>query len=173
MAAEVILEHIAPRHAESVQRLALHPEIIANTTLPEPYPENGAERWIEQLLPRRQAGKEYAFAVLEAKGTLIGVTGLDDVSDERAELGYWIGKPYWNQGYATAAARKTVQFAFEELTIEHVFARPLQQNAPSRRSLEKLDFEQGPVKHEHPKWGEEDKVVRYELSRSRWTENSA
>lgn len=174
MPADVILEHIAPRHAESVQRLASHSEIVANTTLPEPYPENGAEQWIEHLLPRQNAGEEYAFAILNAEETLVGVTGLDDVSDERAEVGYWIGKPYWNQGYATAAARETLQFAFEELELKRVFARPLQHNAPSRRVLEKLDFEQGPVEtHEHPKWSEEDKVVRYELNRSQWEQHSA
>jgi len=169
MAAEVTLEHMAPRHAESVQRLASHPEIVANTTLPEPYPENGAEQWIEHLLPRRKAGKEFAFAVMNAEGELVGVTGLDNMSDDVAELGYWVGKPYWNQGYATTAVRKTIGFAFEELGLRRIFARPLHDNAPSRRILEKLGFEEGPMEtHEHPKWGEEDNVVRYELNLSRW-----
>lgn len=174
MATEVILEHIAPRHAESVQRLASHPEIVANTTLPKPYPENGAEQWIEHLLPRRKAGKEYAFAAINAEGEFVGVTGLDNVSDDVAELGYWVGKPYWNQGYATAAARKTIRFSFEELGLKGVFARPLQDNTPSRRVLEKIGFEEGALEiHEHPRWGEGDKVVRYELSRSQSSDISA
>jgi len=50
----------------------------------------------------------------------------------------------------------------------------LQENAPSRRVLEKLGFEEGPMEtHEHPKWCEEDNVVRYGLSQSRWVEDSA
>lgn len=174
MAVEVTLEHIMPRHAESVQRLASHPEIVANTTLPEPYPENGAEQWIEHLLPRRKAGKEVAFAVINAEGELVGVTGLDNVRDNIAEIGYWVGKPYWNQGYATAAVRKTIRFAFEELGLGGVFARPLQDNTPSRRVLEKIGFEEGPLEtHEHPKWDKGDKVVRFGLSRSQLSEISA
>jgi len=166
MAAEVTLEHIGPRHAERVQRLASHPEIVSNTTLPEPYPENGAEQWIEYLLPRRKAGEEYAFAVINAEGGLVGVTGLDHVTGDTAELGYWVGRPYWNEGYATAAVRRTLRFAFEKLGLESVFARPLQENTPSRRVLEKIGFEEGPVEtHEHPKWDENEKVVRYELRR--------
>jgi len=174
MSAEVEIEPIAPRHAEDVQRLASHPDVVATTNLPEPYPPDGAERWIEDLLPRQEEGDEYAFGILNENGEFVGVTGLVDVGEEATELGFWVGKPYWNRGYATAAARKTLRFAFEQLGLGCVFARPLQRNAPSRRVLEKLNFEQGAAEtHEHPKWSEEDKVVRYELSRSQWTEHSA
>jgi len=173
MSANVTLEHVAPRHAESVQRLASHPEIASNTTLPEPYPDNGAEQWIEHLRPRRDEGREYAFAIMNAEGELVGVTGLDSIGDDTAELGYWVGKPHWNQGYATAAARKTIRFAFEELGLQSVFARPLQDNIPSRRVLEKIGFEEGPLEtHENPKWGDGDKVVRYEVSRTRLSDTS-
>lgn len=165
----ITIEPITLDHAEDVQRLASHPEVVATTNLPDPYPDDGAERWIEDLLPRQEAGDEYAFAVINADGELVGVTGLVDVGDEEAELGFWIGKPFWNRGYATAAARETLRFSFQELELEYLFARPLKDNAPSRRVLEKLGFEAGPVEtHEHPKWTEDDKVVRYELSWSRW-----
>jgi RimJ/RimL family protein N-acetyltransferase len=50
-----------------------------------------------------------------------------------------------------------------------VFARPLQRNARPRRVLQRLNFEQGPVEtHEHPKWSEDDPVVRNELTRHDW-----
>jgi RimJ/RimL family protein N-acetyltransferase len=165
MSARVTLEPITLRHAERVQQLASDPAIVARTSLPDPYPEDGAERWIERLRTRRDEGKEYAFAVLNAEGTLVGVTGLDAVDAERAELGYWVGRPYWNRGYATAAARKTLRVAFERLEVDRVSAHTHTQNAASRRVLEKLGFERTPGQAiDHPKWDEEE-VVRFELSR--------
>jgi len=169
MAEKVTLEPIGPRHAEDVQRLASHPDVVATTNLPEPYPENGAEKWIEYVLPRQEAGDEYAFAILNEDGTLVGVSGLVDVENEVAELGFWIGKPYWNHGYATAAGRKTLRFAFEEIGVSRVFGRPLKRNSPSRRVVAKLGFEFKQIEaHENPKWAETDKFARYEIDHRRW-----
>jgi len=169
MSAPVTLEPIAPHHAEDVQRLAAHPEVVATTNLPDPYPDDGAAQWIEDLLPRQEAGEEFAFAILNEDDEVVGVTGLVDVGDTTAELGFWIGKPYWGRGYATAAARKTVRFAFETVGLDHVFARPLKQNAPSRRVLEKLGFRfQQTETHEHPKWTDDDLFARYTLTRDGW-----
>jgi RimJ/RimL family protein N-acetyltransferase len=62
-----------------------------------------------------------------------------------------------------------LRFALEQLELGHVFARPLQRNARPRRVLQRLNFEQGPVEtHEHPKWSEDDPVVRNELTRHDW-----
>ena len=165
----VDLEPIAPHHADEVQPLASHPDVVATTNLPDPYPDDGAEQWIENLLSKREAGTEYAFAVRNQEGELVGVTGLVDVTGESAELGFWIGKPFWDRGYATAAARKTLDVAFGELGVDRVEARALRRNAPSRRVLQKLEFVEGAVEtHEHPKWGEDDLVVRSHLSRAQW-----
>lgn len=165
----VRIEPIAPQHADAVQKLASHPDVLATTNLPEPYPDDGAITWIEVVQERRAAGGEYPFAILTEDDTLVGVTGLRDVMNDRAEVGFWIGKPYWNRGYATAGTRRLLAFAFEELGLEKVFARPLKRNAPSRRVLDKLGFT--PITeetHEHPKWTEDDPVVRYELLRRDW-----
>ena len=141
MPAFVTLEPVAPHHADAVQRLAAHPDVVATTNLPEPYPDDGAAQWIAYVQPRHAAGEEFAFAIMNEDSELVGVMGLVDVTDTEAELGFWIGKPYWNRGYATADARQTVRFAFEEVGLVHVFARPLAHKAPSRRVLEKLGFQ--------------------------------
>jgi RimJ/RimL family protein N-acetyltransferase len=165
----VRLVPIAFRHADAVQDLASYPDVVVTTNLPEPYPDDGALRWIEAVQERREAGTEYPFAILNADGTLVGVTGLVDVTDDTSEVGFWIGKPYWNQGYATAGTRQLLRFAFEELELETVFARPLKRNDSSRRVLEKLGFTAvGEETHEHPKWTGDDPVVRYEQARHEW-----
>lgn len=161
----VTLDPVGPEHTDAVQRLASDPDVVATTNLPEPYPDDGAEQWIDYVRPRHEAGDELAFAILKDDDTLVGVVGLVDVTDEEAELGIWIGKPFWGDGYATAAAREAVRLAFDEVGVDRVFARPLQRNDASRRVLEKLGFDEGSVEtHENPKWTDDDPVVRYVLS---------
>jgi len=169
MSAPVTLEPIAARHADDVQRLAAHPEVVATTNLPEPYPDDGTAQWIAYVQPRHGAGEEFAFAIRNENGDLVGITGLVDVTDTTAELGFWIGKSYWNRGYATAAARQTVEFAFDTVGLRRVVARPLARNTPSRRVLEKLGFRFKQTEtHEHPKWTGTDRFARYTLDRERW-----
>jgi len=56
----------------------------------------------------------------------------------RAELGYWIGVPYWSNGYCTEAARALVTYGFEELELDSVQARHLVENPASGRVMNKL-----------------------------------
>ena len=106
MPTPVTLELVTPYHADAVQRLAAHPDVVATTNLPEPYPDDGAAQWIEYVQPRHAAGEEFAFAIMNEGSELVGVTGLVDVTATEAELGFWIEKPYWNRGYATAGAQR-------------------------------------------------------------------
>jgi RimJ/RimL family protein N-acetyltransferase len=76
-----------PRHADAVQVLASHPDVLATTNLPGPYPDDGAIAWIEATQERREEGTEFPFAILNEDGTLVGVTGLRDVTSNRAEVG--------------------------------------------------------------------------------------
>lgn len=168
MPPDVALEPIAPKHAEAVQRLASDPAVTAATRLPEPYPEGGAAAWIQHVQPRHEAGEEYAFAVLSAEGALVGVCGLMNVQPKQVELGYWIGRPFWNRGYATAAARQATDFAFRAARVDRVVAYPLETNAASRRVLVKLGFtRKGTKAADHPKWKDECMAV-YEMTRPRW-----
>ena len=53
-------------------------------------------------------GEGYCFAVTRKQdGVFMGACGLQ-LKDGRFELGYWLGKPFWRQGYATEAAKKVV-----------------------------------------------------------------
>lgn len=165
---DVQLEPVAPRHADAIQELASHPEVIATTNLPEPYPDDGAIQWIQMAEQRREAGKEFPFALM-VDDTLVGVSGLVDVVGQKGEVGFWIGKPYWGNGYATRGTRQVIAFAFDDLGLAELFARPLERHVASRRVLDKLGFAPTGVElHEHPKWGEDDPVVRYVLSRDEW-----
>ena len=100
---------------------------------------------------------------LGADGTLIGTVGLALVmEDRRAELGYWIGVPWWNRGFATEAARAVVDFGFGSLGLHRIMARHLARNPSSGRVMEKLGMtKEGMLRHHVLKWGEFEDLVVY------------
>ncbi len=127
--------------APEVQRLA-GDRLIAATTLniPHPYEDGMAESWIETHLKEIDAGKLSNFAItLKDDGQLIGAIGLHiNPRFNRAELGYWVGVPYWNKGYCTEAARAVVKHGFEDLKLHRIFAHHIVGNDASGRVMEKV-----------------------------------
>lgn len=91
---------------------------IAATTMRMPYPCHLAyiENWISE--DSRIGGENSGFFVIALKTTheIIGVIGLEvDKENECAELGYWIGSSYWNQGYCSEAAKAMLEYGFDTL----------------------------------------------------------
>lgn len=73
-------------------------------------------------------------------GALIGMCGLDRMANRNWEFGYWYGRQYWGQGYATEAARPVLRFAFEDLEAEQLTAGWFDDNPASGAVLHKLGF---------------------------------
>src|SRR5438045_1346013 len=92
--------------APDIQRLAGDKEIAATTlNITHPYENGLAEQWIETHQKQFEKGEQVIFAIVINKEMLIGAIGLNiNQQHGRAELGYWIGKQYWNKGYCTEAA---------------------------------------------------------------------
>lgn len=160
----VRIEPFARRHAPAVQRLASDPRIAATTLLPEPYPEDGAERFAVEAATLWESGTEYHFAVLVGD-ELVGACGFKEVHEGQAELGYWIGVPYWGLGYATEAARLVAAFGFETLGLARLTAHTLARNPASSRVLEKVGFRfVGEEPNPFVKWARDDRIRRYVLT---------
>ena len=70
----------------------------------------------------------------------IGIHPQSDIHSQNAELGYWLGEPYWGQGIVTNAIRIMVDYGFKNFNINRIFARPFGSNLPSQRVLEKNGF---------------------------------
>ncbi len=177
--AAVTLEPVDWRHEREIQNLAEDPAIGATTNLPEPYPADGAEQFIRTAIEKRDSGEERLFAIIVTPSdpvfgsSLVGVCGLLGIRGGsgvvQAELGYWIGRPYWGRGYATAAARLAVDMAFRELSTERLIAMCLDSNLASRRILEKVGFRfLGFGANPHPKWSPEAQFAQFELPREHW-----
>ncbi len=107
--------------------------------VPYPYRINHAIAWVERSNQERAAAMGWPFIMVRLEDqTIIGSMDLSLEPDRiTGALGYWIGEPYWNQGYATEAARAVIDFAFDTLALETVTASALPDNARSIRVLEK------------------------------------
>ncbi len=130
----------APRlgDAKAIAQLANDRRIAENTTrIPHPYKLADAEDFIEQV---NKAGGEFAL-LITLDGEPIGACGLAKLDGPAPDLGYWLGAPYWGNGYATEAARAVIDHAFTALGTDAVQAGARVTNPASRRVLEKCAFQ--------------------------------
>jgi RimJ/RimL family protein N-acetyltransferase len=144
--------------AERVHELAGDARIAATTArIPHPYPAEEAAKYIETLAPQAAAGKQYTFAITLAgtrtpgrehdlldTGHLIGSISLREIEEQhkRGVMGYWIGVPYWNKGFATEASRALLAFAFTRKGLNRVTADHFVFNPASGRVLQKIGMTQ-------------------------------
>src|SRR5262245_27184648 len=105
-------------------------------TIPHPYSEEMAGEWIASVL----AGEEGVVFAIIRSGVLIGCTGYRAFGPDHAELGYWIGKPYWGMGYSTEAVRARILHAFETDGLAYLTAAHYQVNPTSHRIIAKFGF---------------------------------
>ncbi|NIM94656.1 MAG: GNAT family N-acetyltransferase [Anaerolineales bacterium] len=134
-------------------RLLAGDEAIAATTLniPHPYEEGVAEAWIGMHRERFESGELVNFAIeRHSDYHLVGSISLVFQNEHgRAEMGYWIGKPYWNNGYCTEAAAAVLEYGFVERKINRIIAHHILQNTASGRVMQKtgMTHEGRPRKH--------------------------
>jgi RimJ/RimL family protein N-acetyltransferase len=107
---------------------------------PHPYTDRDGHEFVAMIAQKLSLKQDYAFAILRKDdNAFIGLCG---VHPERGwEIGYWIGKPFWGQGYATEVGAQLVAFGFDELGAERLFAEWFHDNMASGRVLEKLGFQ--------------------------------
>ena len=156
--------------ASDVQRLAGEREIASNMlNIPHPYEEGMAEQWIATHQERYEKGELVNFAItLRVDQALIGAIGLQLTQRHAsAELGYWIGKPFWNRGYCTEAAQAVVRYGFDVIGLNRLYAAYFKCNPASGRVMQKLGMRYEGCMREHvKKWGVfEDRELYGLLSR--------
>ena len=92
-----------------------------------------------------------------------------DQAHRRAELGYWIGTPFWGRGIATEAAKEMLRYGFEELRLHRIFAEHFAHNPASGRVLAKIGMKHEGCHRRHVlKWGEFVDAEQYGILREEW-----
>jgi [ribosomal protein S5]-alanine N-acetyltransferase len=122
--------------AELVPLIGAHEVAATTLRIPHPYEEKHAREFLASVSKEN----ELRLAIrLRSNGRLCGGMGLHpEMRHRRAEIGYWIGVPFWGNGYATEAAREVVRYGFERLNLNRIFASHFKGNEKSGRVLEKI-----------------------------------
>lgn len=170
--ARLVLRPFTLDDAPEVQRLAGDRSIADTTlTIPHPYNDGMAEEWIAKHQPDFDEGKAVTFAISrKSDGLLIGAMSLMEmVAGHQAELGYWIGRPYWAQGYCTEAGEAVLRYAFTALGLIRVHCHHLVRNPASGRVMRKLGMlHEGTRRWHVRKWGELEDVELYGILQEDW-----
>lgn len=157
--------------AEGVRALAGNPAIYATTlNVPHPYEEGMAEKWIATHAVSFYERRGLCLAVCEKdRGQLAGTVSFGIANPhQRAELGWWIGEPFWNRGYCTEAAAALVAYGFENFPIRKFTSHYLASNPASGRVMQKIGMQQEGYLHQHVvKEGVRHDIVLYGLLKPR------
>ncbi len=134
-----------PRHADAVAiaRQAGDKDVAEMTgVIPHPYPAGEAERFVFSARADNMAGRRLTFAIApkHRPNDLIGVIGLREARPGRPQLGYWIGRAQWGEGFASEAAEAVVDAVFRLTELDVLFASARVDNPASRRVLERAGF---------------------------------
>ena len=152
--------------------LAGNYEVARNMlNIPHPYSEEDARRWVQLTQENFAQQTGYAFALeLRATGEFIGGVGLTVARlFDRAEVGYWLGQPYWGQGLASEALGAVLQFGFEGLKLNKIYATHIPGNPASGRVMLKNGMVQEGWLAQHTKRdGHYHDLLQYRLTRAEY-----
>jgi [ribosomal protein S5]-alanine N-acetyltransferase len=127
--------------AESLAKYADNKKIWLNLRdgFPNPYSTDDAQKFIQRVI---RAKPETNFAICASQEAVggIGFTLHSDVERISAEIGYWLGEPFWGRGIVTAALKAMTEYAINNYGLKRVYAVPYESNTASFRVLEKAGY---------------------------------
>ncbi|MEM9918356.1 MAG: GNAT family N-acetyltransferase [Bacteroidota bacterium] len=130
----LILGRLFVKDIPNIIAYAGNRKIAANTlNVPHPYGEKDAIFWMNSVNQGFEHKTQFSFGIrIKTKGEFIGGVGLKvNTRFQRAELGYWIAEPFWNQGYASEAVKAILKFGFQEINLNKIYATHLIENPAS------------------------------------------
>ena len=126
--------------------LANNPKISINLRdgFPNPYTVSDAENFLEKYAAQQSS----LVLAIEYNGVYVGNIGLHKATDvyrKSAEIGYFLGEPYWNLGIMTKAVNMICNYGFKTMDIVRIHAGIFSFNPASMRVLEKCGFKKEAV----------------------------
>ncbi|MEQ8195830.1 MAG: GNAT family N-acetyltransferase [Rhodospirillales bacterium] len=153
-------------------RLAGDKKVATRTAhIPYPYSLEAGEAWFAARQAEHDTGYEMLFAVeRRADAALLGAVGLIvDSANGEAEVGYWLGVPYWREGFMSEALGEALRYAFEDIGLAAVSGGAFPDNAASLALQRKLGMtEAGRKIHPAPARGAPRDVLIMKITREEW-----
>ena len=139
----VVLKTIAKQDVPVMAKLANNKAVAENLgTMPYPYSEQDGYDWLNRPNGLRVDGAQFGIFLNIPEPVFIGMISYGRAKDEAdPSIGYWIGEPYWNQGYAGEAVMALLDYAFAERGENRILGMCRITNTASRRVMEKCGFE--------------------------------
>jgi RimJ/RimL family protein N-acetyltransferase len=124
-----------------IAKLLNNKKIWNNLTnkIPYPYTERDAEIFLK-FIERDKHHKAFAIELNREFCGIIGLIKQQDVREKSAELGYWIGEPFWNKGITTEAVKLITEYGFSNLNIIRIYSTVFEYNIASMKVLEKNGY---------------------------------
>ena len=144
---------------------------IADTmiSVPHPYTEDYARQWLVRARGAERRGEGVHFAICEvARGVLVGAVELRAIDREhqQTELSFWISVDCWGLGYASEAAARAVEYGFDQLDMNRIYAHHMLRNPASGAVLAKLGLRrEGVLRQRVMKWGVFEDVALWAILR--------
>lgn len=138
----IILRSARESDAKDIQKNINDFEVYRYTAnIPHPYKLKHVVDFIKKCKKELKEKKKYYFIII-FEGKLVG--GIDlhnvDLKNKNAEIGYWLGRKYWNKGIMTESLKLLLDFTFKKLKLHKLKARVFEPNIASKRVLEKNGF---------------------------------
>jgi RimJ/RimL family protein N-acetyltransferase len=138
---DVILRELEESDLEFLAKYANNENVSSNLrdAFPKPYALEDAEKFKKMI----DAQSPKTFFAIEYRNNYVGNISLSpgtDVYRKSAEIGYFIGEPFWNKGIATKAVKLMTEWGFNQLDIVRIHAGVFDYNLSSQHVLEKCGF---------------------------------
>lgn len=133
---------------------------------PHPYTMEMAENWMRNINRGMDNGTCRYWSICDRKTEeFIGSMGLSlFIEQEGAEMHYWLGEAFWNKGYCTEAAKRTIQYVFEDLKLHRLQITHREGNVASKRVVEKCGFVfEGTMRDYLKRFGKFENVMSYSI----------
>ncbi|MCU7801660.1 MAG: GNAT family N-acetyltransferase [Candidatus Thiodiazotropha sp. (ex Lucinoma annulata)] len=169
----LLLRPLALSDTLAIQKTAGARE-IADTmiSLPHPYPAGGAERYVALQQAERDAGRSVTFTIKQkAEEEFCGLVEVRDIdrTHSQGELSFWLAVEAWGNGFMSEVVQAVVQYGFESLELNRLYAYHMLRNPASGRVLEKNGFKQeGLLRQRVRKWGQFEDVLLWANLRQEW-----
>lgn len=161
----LILRPLELSDATKIQLLAGNVDIANGTiSVPHPYSDGMAGKWIGKHLAGWHSHQSAIFAItLKSNHQLIGCAGLENISQHSAQLGYWIGVPFWGNGYCTEAVERIKEFGFSKLNLDHLYGRHLKTVSGPENVMIKIGMKHVPALTIPSHHVSQDNIAIYEM----------
>jgi RimJ/RimL family protein N-acetyltransferase len=175
--ARLRLHPIEMTDAPSIEKFASARE-IADTmiSIPHPYPPEEARQYVTRQQAEQKEGRAVAFSIRQKSEELFcGLVELRAIDREHltGELSFWLAVEFWGHGYMSEAIHAVVQYGFEDLGLNRLYAFHMMRNPACGRLLQKSGFKQEGLLRECVwKWGQFEDVALQAILRREWSKDT-